>query len=79
MIMIMSVKFYNDSDSIVVNISDCMKLELKLNKDEMYKNKWESLGDILYSWGSGTNYKNLMNNEFLAEQEKIDWLRNNLK
>lgn len=76
----MSIRFYNGSDSITVNISDCIKLELKLNKDEMYKNKWENLGDILYSWGSSTNYKNLMNNnEFLAKQEQIDWLRNNLK
>ena len=51
----MSIRFYNDSDSIVVNINDCIKLELKLNKDDMYKNK-ENLGDILYSLVV-TNYK----------------------
>ena len=75
----MSIIFYNENDSLTLDIKECISLELKLNKNEEYKNTWEDLGDILYSWGSNTNYKNLMSKiKFLVEQKKIDWLRNNI-
>jgi hypothetical protein len=75
----MSIRFYNDNDSINIPISHCIILELILNKDINYKDQWIDLGDILYSWGSKTNYKNLMdNNQYFIDQEKIDWLRNNI-
>ena len=47
----------------------------------MYKNNIRKIQSIFYiRINIISNYKNLMNNnEFLAEQQQIDWLRNNLK
>ena len=88
----MIIRFYNNDDLISIDSKDCINLELILNKfiirhlnnfnnfNNFDRTKWDDLGDILYAWGSKTNYKNLMTKtSFLVGQEEIDWLRNQLQ
>ena len=65
-------------DSIELTNKQCISLELSLNTSEFGK-RWIDLGDILYSWGSNTNYKDLQKEKvYYITLEQLRWLKNTL-
>ena len=70
----MSLTLIAGDKSITLDKKQCLTLELDLNKSEHGKN-WENLGDILYSWSSGTNYKKLQEkNNYEISSEQFSWI-----
>jgi len=65
-------------DSLQLNSNECISLELTLNTSEFGKS-WIDLGDILYSWGSNTNYKDLQKEKlYFITSAQLRWLKNTL-
>ena len=74
----MSLNLICGDKSIVLNKQQCLSVELDLNKSDHGK-KWIHLGDILYSWASETNYKNLQEkNIYEISNEQLIWVKDNL-